>query len=402
MLVPTIGGVARVFLPGAVEAAWSPDGNEVAYYTVDPGDPIFKTDRNGGNRRQIFIAKPGVHNHYLAWSPSGRFLYFLQGSPLTKEWDLWRIPSAGGVGERLTHHGAELVDPVLLDEHTVVYSAPRGDGSGSGLYAMDVERRVPHLVTTGIEEYRSLSSSADGRRLVAAIGNRSETLWKFSITDHLVDDAGIARFNVPAIRAAAPRFGKDSVLYLSSKGGRNGLLKLQGGTESQLWQGGDGSVTAAAAVSRDGSQIAFVARLEARGQLCVVTSDGTNVRRLARSLDVHDSPSWSPDGNWLAVAAKDGKGDSLYKVPSNDGEPMRLAEGGAFSPVWSPDGRLIVYGEHLGGAFLKIRGVTPEGQVADSRRERVIRRRPVPLSSGWQAIGRDAGEELLVGGFLAV
>ena len=30
-----------------------------------PGDPIFIADRNGGNPRQIFVDKPGIHNHYV-------------------------------------------------------------------------------------------------------------------------------------------------------------------------------------------------------------------------------------------------------------------------------------------------------------------------------------------------
>ncbi len=362
-LVPTMGGVMRPFLPGAVETAWSPNRNEVVYFPTDPGDPIFSVDRSGGNRKQIFIAEPGRHNHYLAWSPNGTFIYFLQGSPLTRRWDVWRIRSGGGPAERLTRHDAELRDPVLLDDRTLMYSAPRADSSVSGLYAMDVDRRIPHLATTGIENYRSLSASGDGRRLVAAIGSPSENLWTVPITDHIVDEAGVTRFKVPSIRAMAPRYGANAVFYLSSKGGSNGIWRVQSGSEASLWNGRDGEVMAAPAVSPDGGQVAFVIRVGDRGQLCVSASDGTNVRRLAESLDVHDPPSWSADGNWIAVAGSEAKNKGIFKVPTAGGAPARLSEGNDFCPVWSPNGQVIVYGEHLGGSFMHLRGVATDGKT---------------------------------------
>ncbi len=48
---------------------------------VSPGDPIFIADRNGANPRQIFNDKPGMHNHYVTWSPDGRYIYFVRGLP---------------------------------------------------------------------------------------------------------------------------------------------------------------------------------------------------------------------------------------------------------------------------------------------------------------------------------
>ena len=50
--------------------------------------------RNASNPRRIFAAKPGVHCHYLTWSPDDRFVYFVGGTPSTEEMDIWRIPVA--------------------------------------------------------------------------------------------------------------------------------------------------------------------------------------------------------------------------------------------------------------------------------------------------------------------
>ena len=47
-----------------------------------------------------------------------------------------------------------------------MYLASDPDGSGPWLYSMDVEHRIPHRLTSGLDRYTSLAASADGRRLV--------------------------------------------------------------------------------------------------------------------------------------------------------------------------------------------------------------------------------------------
>jgi Tol biopolymer transport system component len=229
---------------------------------------------------------------------------------------------------------------------------------------MDVERRLPHAVTSGLEEYTSVSASADGRRLTATVANPVRNLWTAPIADHVVEESGITRFDLPTVRASAPRYGPDYVLYLSSKGGAQGLWKWKDGSETELWKGSDGPVPFAPAVSADGSQIVFVAHVQGQRRLFLMSSDGTNVRRIAEALDVADVPSWSPDGKWVAVVVREGEGRvrPLLKVPVDGGSPVRLVDGNNSDPVWSPDGRLILYSEGFGGGVL-LRGVTPEKQA---------------------------------------
>ncbi|HZL84316.1 MAG TPA: protein kinase [Candidatus Krumholzibacteria bacterium] len=362
-LVTTIGGTPRVFLPNAVEAAWSPDQDRVVYFTPEPGDPIFVADKNGGNARQICVDKPGIHQHYVSWSPDGRFIYFVRGIP--DEMDVWRVSPAGGVAERLTHHSSRVAYPRLLDDRTLIYTAMREDGSGSCLYAMDVERRIPHPVTAGLEEYVSVDASGDGQRLVATVANPVRDLWTVPITDHVVDESSVKHFKLQTVRASAPRFGRDCILYLGSKGAADGLWKWEGGSETELWKGSEGGVVSAPAASPDGSQICFVVRSEGRGRLYLMASDGTGARHVAESLEVRGAPSWSHDGKWIAVAGSDDKANPLFKVPLDGGAPVRLVDGVnsvISNPVWSPDGRVILYSEGRGGATVRIQGVTPDKQ----------------------------------------
>jgi len=363
LLVPTIGGTPRPFLPNTVEAAWSPDHNHVAFYQPAPGDPIYVANRNGANPKLLCVEKPGIHEHYLSWSPDGSYIYFVRGIP-SDEMDVWRIPSDGGAAERLTHHNGRVRYPTLLDNRTLMYVGPRSDG-GSGLYAMDVKRLIPHAVTFGLEEYVSLSASMDGRHLLAAVANPIRDLWVAPITDHVVEESGVRRFALPTLRAAAPRFGPDYVLYIGSKGAADSLWKIKEGVESELWTGTEGAVPTAPAVSPDGSRICFLVRSREQKRLHVMASDGTNVREVASSLEVRGAPSWSPDGKWVAVAATERKANPLFKVPVDGGAAVRLVSGEdsvISNPVWSPDGRFILYSEGRGSAMVGLKAITPDGR----------------------------------------
>lgn len=378
-LMPAVGGAPRPFLEKAVHAAWSPDGQRIVYHEFTPGDPTFVIDRNGSNPKQIFIDKPGAHCHHHIWSPDGRYIYFVRGFP-PNEQDVWRIRSDGGEPERLTRHNSRVGYPALLDNRTLIYSATAEDGSGFWLYAMDVERRTPHRVTFGVDQYVSVSAAVgpDGRatRLVASVANPIGELWTLPISGEMVNESAARRFPLPVTRAVAPRFGPQYVVFLSSKGGAQSLWKTQGDEIVELWRSSDGGVIAPAAVSPDGLRICFSIRRQGRNGLYVMNADGTNVRNLAASLDVRDAPSWSPDGKFIAVAADEGDGSRLFKVPIDGAAPVRLVDELSRLPVWSPDGSLILYAAPLQGAGYAMKAVTPEKQ-------------PHPLPELWILRGGD-------------
>ena len=360
-IVPTIGGDKRLFLPDAVSVAWSRDGSRLVYNNADEAQAMFVADRTGANRKRILLGEPGVRNHYPVWSPDGRYIYFARGFVSPYDMDIWRIPSNGGPIERLTNHHSRVSYPAFLDDRTLIYTASRPD-SGTGLYAMDIVRRIPHAVSSGLEEYTSIAASADGRRLAATVANPTSHLWSVPITDHVVNEAGAKRLPIPVVRAASPRVGPGELLFLSAKGAAAGLWRFKDGRVTELWRGSEGAVTAPPDISSDHAQLSFIARQGERGRLYVAAADGTGPRRVAESLDARDAPSWSPDGKWIAVVASEGTEQPLYKVPVGGGAPVRLVGGVNQSPLWSPDGRLILYCRQGDGPSCVMKATTPDGQ----------------------------------------
>ena len=365
-LAPSLGGTPRVFLESGMNPEWSPDGSQIVYHTADGGDPIYIADRTGNNPRKIFQDRDGVHSHYLTWSPDGKFIYVVKGFPTTDEMDIWRIPvSAGGglaTAERITHHNARVAYLAWLDSRTLIYTATAEDGSGQWLYALDVERRIPHRVSSGVnEQFLSVSASRTApRRLLTTIANPAVGLWTVPFSDGIQSEAAASRFPAPNARARGARFASGGFFFLSSKGASDGLWRLENGAARELWKGSDGAVVAPPSLSPDGSTICFSYRKKGRAGLYLMAANGTNVRTLTESLDVRGVASWSPDGKWIALAGNEGGGAHVYKISVSGGRPERMLDVISFHPLWSPDGRFIIYSEQVGGGYFQVKAITPD------------------------------------------
>ncbi len=320
--------------------------------------PAIRSSSRTGTRaipRRSSPAEPGVHCHFLIWSRDGRFIYFVKGTPTT-DMDIWRIPARGGNAEQITFHHAWVGYPAWLDARTLIYSATADDGSGRWLYAIDVEHRIPHRVSSGIaEQYLSVAvDQVQPHHLVATVANPTAGLWTVPITNDIQPESAIKPIQAANTRALSPRYAGDYLAFLSSKGGADGLWKLDNsGTAVELWKGGDGGVVAAPAISPDGNRICFSYRKQGRAGLYVINANGTGLTTLAKSIEVQSAASWSPDGKWVAVAANQGEGTRVFKIPLDGGPPVRLRDTLSFNPVWSPDDRFIVYSEQHGSRELR-------------------------------------------------
>ena len=122
--------------------------------------------------------------------------------------DIWRISlstsNAAATPERITSHHAWVAYPAWLDARTLIYAATADDGSGQWLYALDVEHRIPHRVSSGIaEQYQSVAvSNTRPRRVIAAVATPTASLWTVPISDRRPERGGGRRAYEP--RTAAP------------------------------------------------------------------------------------------------------------------------------------------------------------------------------------------------------
>ena len=342
LAIPTLGGEPRLYLDGAAELDWTRDGTRVVYHTSAAGDPLFVSDHNRQATRKIYTAPAGLHSHFPIWSPDDSFIYFVHGAP-PHQMDIWRIDPSAGKPERITTHASRVSHPAFLDKKTLLYLATDADGSGPWLYATDVERRKPRRITSGVDRYTSLAASADGRRIVATVANPRRTLWRMPIADGIADESKATRVTLPSLSGRSPRLGRGSLVYVSSKSNAEGIWKLAGGNATELWSGAGARVLGAPAVAPDGRRIAFVAAERGRPRMYVMNSDGSALRVSPEPLVPQGSPAWAPDGESIVVAATIGGSQCLAKVSADAQTFKPLISGLASDPVWSPDGKYLVY-----------------------------------------------------------
>ena len=359
--VPTLGGQPRPYLEGVAEYDWSRDGSRLAYHTPGPGDPLFVTEGSlSSNAQPIFTAPAGLHSHFPLWAPDMAFIYFVEGS-LPDKLDIWRIPPTGGTPERITSHSTRVTHPVLLDRRTLLYLASDADGSGPWLYSTDVEGRIPHRLTFGLDRYTSLAASADGRRLVVTLASPKRTLWRLRIADSHAEASAATRIPLTAGTAFSPRLGPNYLLYVSATGTGESIWKLANGTGTQLWSGQGASVLGGPSISPDGRYIAFSVRQHGQSLLYVMQPDGTNARIVADSLELQGAPAWAPDGQSITSAAVDHGVPHLFRVPVDGRSPALFVPEYSVDPAWAPDGRFVVYSGPDVGTTFSVKAASAEG-----------------------------------------
>jgi Tol biopolymer transport system component len=392
LAVPLAGGPLQLYLKETGEFDWSRDGKRLVYHTTAPGDPYFlRESAEPGNQedRRFYVAAAGVHSHFPLWSPDDAYIYFVHGVP-PGDWDVWRIQPSGAGLERLTFHDTRVTFPVMLDRRTLLYLAADRDGSGPWMYAMDVERRIPHRISSGLESYTSLAASADSTRLVATTASARTSIWRLSLNE---DGSTVAAGGptLVAANAATPRVGADFLLYVSWRGVRQGIWSLTHGTTREIWGSARSHIIGGPAIEPNGRRIAFSAEEGEKTLLYILDRDGAHLKVLSDSLVLRGNPAWAPDGQSIVTAVvRDGE-PRLTRIFLNGDSPLPLVSEHSVDPVWSPDGRFLVYSGADVGTTFPLRAAAADG-------------RPYPLPSVILSRGarvaffHDPGTLLILGG----
>jgi TolB protein len=125
------------------------------------------------------------------------------------------------------------------------------------------------------------------------------------------------------------------------------LLPVGPGVARPLYAA-DSAQVARSAFSPDGAALVFTRAAggpEGRQRLYRLNLADGAAQALPGAPEPSYDPAFSPDGAWLAFAARDGARTDIFALPAaGGGVPLRLSElGSARAPAFAPDGSLIAF-----------------------------------------------------------
>jgi len=235
-------------------------------------------------------------------------IYFVSNRSGNKE--IWAMDYDGQNAHALTHLGTISLSPrVAPDNSRVAFSSLGKNGWSIKMYSIELGRLVNFASPGGTT--LSPAWSSDGSK-IAFSSNKSG----------------------------------DPEIYVSDASGGNQrrLTAFHGPDVSPVWN------------PKSNSQIAWVSGRTNLPQIYMMDSDGANVSRIT-DTGYATSPSWSPNGQFLAFAwnrkygpgAPGGQDIYIIDIASKRWVQLTHEEGRNDFPSWSPDGRHIVYQREDGG-----------------------------------------------------
>jgi TolB protein len=162
----------------------------------------------------------------------------------------------------------------------------------------------------------------------------------------------------------APRFSPDgqSLVFSLQKGNSSNIFQMDMRSSQMTQLTTTDAIDTGPCFSPDGRQIVFESDRTGTQQLYVMNRDGSAQKRISFGDGSYSTPVWSPRGDMIAYT-KITRGSFLIGVMKTDGTGERVLTEGFHNegPVWSPNGRVIMFFRDLpkqGGPHLYTIDVT--------------------------------------------
>lgn len=301
-------------------ASWSPDGLEVAFLRVSPGDcGINIVPVMGGFARRVGECTKGTVS-FLDWSPDGRYLVFPDFSDAYPESvHLQRIDLQTGAVTAL---------PYLHDaaEHDVL---PRYSPDGRWI-----------AFRRGAYPYSNLF-------LMAAEGGPLREIARLNAAvygmDWLADSSGLV--------FSSNHLGRDAIVSIDIESGRQAVID---------WRRGNG-------LSLSGNDDLTWSTNSSVGNLWeYAVDDPESNQDLFQSTRNEYAASYAPDGQSIAFISDRSGSEQIWWGDLFSGETRQISDirqGIPKAPRWSPDGRHLVYSVQVPEGSVIYMGNVDTGEV---------------------------------------
>ena len=291
--VPILGGPPRLLIDRAVLAAsFSPDGEQIAYVADDVASEsrVMLADKNGGKPRLLYSQKVvnGSAISSVNWSPDGKRLAAVLFDPkdqnglgaVLAEIDV----NTGKLSPMANNRWRSIDDAVWLpDGSGLLLAAFPKTALPNQVWLVSYPSGARTKISNDLNDYRSVSMSADGRNILATQANVASSIWVALASD------------------------PDRAVQITD-GYRDGASGFD---------------------LMPDNRIVYTADHQENWDLFIVDADGANQRQLTYDSRFHERPTICEGGKSVVYASNSGGASHLWRLELKDGATTQLT----FGPV---------------------------------------------------------------------
>jgi eukaryotic-like serine/threonine-protein kinase len=365
--VQPLDGAAARPLPGTEGAAkpfWSPDGKSIGFFAGD-GSRLLRVEATGGTPLAICTIPYPVGG---TWTSDGQIIFG------TGDSGLFRVSASGGTPSPLTTPDVSRGEiahawPQMLPKGRLLFLSRSTKAENTGVFLTSLANPNEHLPVLRTSLVALYAPDRDGRNYL--LWRRGGTL----LAQEFDADAGRLTGDPRVVTDPVAALSDSSQMDLAVSGGGLLLYRASSPRLQFTWLDRAGKILGSMGdpddyslfrLSPDGRNVAAMrSRPTGGSDLWLLNVDrGLGTRFNSRPSNL---PVWSPDGRTIVFGS--GIPRNLYrKESSGGGEDERLTESRNTQAAsdWSRDGRFLLYSEIAQGTNfdLWVQPVTPEGKRA--------------------------------------
>ncbi len=229
------------------------------------------------------------------------------------------------------------------DGSGLVLTGRENHGSPSQVWYLSYPGGQVHRITNDLKDYVSVSLTADSATLVTVDSEQVSNIW-IAPYDNARDASQITGNKFDGVEGVT--WTPDGrIIYASRTGnGKLDLWKVDANGKEQKQLTADQGNNRSPSVSADGRYVTFVSDRTGSDHIWRIDIEGSNARQLTYGVGEWN-PQCSPNSDWVFYNLSTGKND-VWKVSIQGGEPVHIVDKASGGVAISRDGKWIAAPYH--------------------------------------------------------